>query len=204
MGGGGMMGGHHDADTPAMSSMMASASAAPGPSSSAAVAPAPAAEHGHGSAHDSAPRPPDPHGHHSHAPVKEFLNDTEIHLWHKFPPTYLDADFRLTQDSVIFGEELPADWPGDTPSHPGLMIVHVVSMCLAYFGALPIGESSCVGWVGSEFHMPRAAAVVMRRRPADSGLRFFWTHGTVRDVARLGFRAGPAGILGARLHWHDA
>lgn len=102
----------------------------------------------HHDSHDAAPHhddhhdeaPPDPHGHHSHAPVKEFLNDTDIHRWHKFPPTYLDADFRLTQDSVIFGEELPADWPGETPSHPGLMILHVAAMCVAYFGALPVGE----------------------------------------------------------------
>lgn len=94
----------------------------------------------HDDHHDSHDAPPDPHGHHSHAPVKEFLNDTEIHRWHKFPPTYLDADFRLTQDSVIFGEELPENWPGDTPSHPGLMILHVAAMCVAYFGALPVGK----------------------------------------------------------------
>lgn len=139
-------GGHDDMDGAmmegGMEGMMESTTAAISPEQ---TAPAPAAvkpaSDGHGHGHDSKPAgPPDPHGHHSHAPVKEFLNDTEIHLWHKFPPTYLDADFRLTQDSVIFGEELPADWPGDTPSHPGLMILHVVSMCLAYFGALPIGE----------------------------------------------------------------
>lgn len=132
---------------------MAPASMAPPPrpfgtmTKAAEPSPTPGSDDHHDS-HDSAPHhddhhdeaPPDPHGHHSHAPVKEFLNDTDIHRWHKFPPTYLDADFRLTQDSVIFGEELPADWPGETPSHPGLMILHVAAMCVAYFGALPVGE----------------------------------------------------------------
>lgn len=120
----------------------AAASATDASSAPAApAAPTPGSD-SHNDAHDKPARPPhDPHGHHSHAPVKEFLNDTDIHLWHKFPPTYLDADFRLTQDSVIFGEELPADWPGETPSHPGLMVLHVAAMVVAYFGALPIGES---------------------------------------------------------------
>lgn len=86
--------------------------------------------------------PHNPHDHHSHAPVKDKLDDADIHYWHKFPPTYMDADFRLTNDSVIFGEDLPADWPGETPSHPGLMIAHVASMIAAYFAILPISKSS--------------------------------------------------------------
>jgi hypothetical protein len=90
----------------------------------------------------AAPTPHDPHNHNSHAKVKEYLDDADVHYWHKFPPTYLDADFRLTKDSVIFGEDLPDDWPGDTPSHPGLMMMHVGAMMLAYFALLPISKSS--------------------------------------------------------------
>lgn len=109
----------------ASTSTIASASLAPTPT------PAPPAHAGGGHGH----------GHNMHAPVKDKLNDTDIHLWHSFPPTYLDADFRLTQDSVIFGEDLPLDWdPSTHPSHRGLMLAHVVSMVLAYFAALPIGK----------------------------------------------------------------
>ncbi|TXT15743.1 hypothetical protein VHUM_00246 [Vanrija humicola] len=79
-------------------------------------------------------------GHHHHkGPVKTTLDDAEIHRWHTFPPTYLDADFRLTKDQAIFGEDLGEGWdPATVPSHPRLMAAHVVAMVLAYFGALPI------------------------------------------------------------------
>lgn len=81
------------------------------------------------------------HHHNSHAPVKEFLDDVALHEWHDFPPTYLDADFRLKNDSLIFGEVFPDDWDPETvTSHPGLMGLHVGCMMVAYFVLLPIGE----------------------------------------------------------------
>jgi hypothetical protein len=90
----------------------------------------------------SIPAPPhghDAHHHNSHAPIKEYLDDADVHRWHTFPPTYLDADFRLTNDSAIFGEDLTKGWDAETvASHPRLMLLHVLSMVLAYFGALPI------------------------------------------------------------------
>ncbi|KLT39959.1 hypothetical protein CC85DRAFT_232023, partial [Cutaneotrichosporon oleaginosum] len=83
---------------------------------------------------------PPAHNHNSHAPVKEFLDDAALHEWHDFPPTYMDADFRLTPDKVIFGEVFPADWDAATvASHPGLMFAHVACMVIAYFVLLPIG-----------------------------------------------------------------
>jgi hypothetical protein len=124
------MGHGHDAaaPTPTTTTVSLVASSLAASTSSAAVAPV------------APPKPHDPHSHNSHAKVKEYLDDADIHYWHKFPPTYLDADFRLTKDNTIFGEDLPEDWPGDTPSHPGLMIMHVGAMMLAYFALLPISE----------------------------------------------------------------
>jgi len=86
--------------------------------------------------------PPDPHNHHSHAPVKIVLDDTDIHNWHHFPPTYLAADFKLDNSTAIFGEEFDETWdPEKADGHLGLMFVHVACMIIAYFGALPLGES---------------------------------------------------------------
>jgi hypothetical protein len=93
----------------------------------------------------TAVRPPDPHmhSHGSHEAAKVTLNDVDIHNWHDFPPSYLAADFRLTNDSAIFGEVFDEDWdPENAAGHKGLMTAHVGAMCLAYFGALPIGELS--------------------------------------------------------------
>ncbi|BEI83231.1 hypothetical protein CcaverHIS002_0310990 [Cutaneotrichosporon cavernicola] len=71
----------------------------------------PGHDHGHG-------QPPG-HNHNSHAPVREVLDDIGLHEWHDFPPTYMDADFRLTKDSVIFGEVFPEGWdPESVASHP--------------------------------------------------------------------------------------
>lgn len=85
----------------------------------------------------------EPDHHHHKGPVKTTLDDADIHHWHKFPPTYLDADFRLTKDQAIFGEDLDDGWDPETvPSHPRLMVAHVVAMMLAYFGALPVCESA--------------------------------------------------------------
>jgi len=128
-----MMGGHHDSPVAAESTTTTTVQLA----ASTAIGAPPAATT---SAAAPVRKPHDPHNHNSHAKVKEYLDDEDIHYWHKFPPTYLDADFRLTKDQVIFGEDLPADWPGDTPSHPGLMITHVGAMMLAYFALLPISE----------------------------------------------------------------
>ncbi|RSH88825.1 hypothetical protein EHS25_003053 [Saitozyma podzolica] len=89
----------------------------------------------------TAVRPPDPHmhSHGSHEAAKVTLNDVDIHNWHDFPPSYLAADFRLTNDSAIFGEVFDEDWdPENAAGHKGLMTAHVGAMCLAYFGALPI------------------------------------------------------------------
>jgi hypothetical protein len=93
----------------------------------------------------TAVKPPDPHmhSHGSHEAAKVTLNDVDIHTWHDFPPSYLAADFRLTNDSAIFGEVFDEDWdPENASGHKGLMAAHVVAMCLAYFGALPMGELS--------------------------------------------------------------
>ncbi len=83
------------------------------------------------------------HHHSSHTPAKTILDDVDIHNWHQFPPTYLAADFRLTNDSAIFGEDFGEDWdPAKANGHPGLMVLHVGAMMVAYFGALPVGESA--------------------------------------------------------------
>lgn len=93
----------------------------------------PAAPHGHGHGH----------GHGSHAPAMTELNDTDIHRWHHYPVSYLAADFRLTQDQAIFGDEFDEDYDPDTASgHRGLAIAHVFGFYTAYFGALPIGGSN--------------------------------------------------------------
>ena len=85
--------------------------------------------------------PPDPHSHGSHRAPKVSLDDTGIHHWHQFPPTYLAADFRLDNDTAIFGEEFDETWdPENASGHKGLMLIHVLGMTLAYFGALPIGK----------------------------------------------------------------
>lgn len=130
---------HHDVmDMPSGSS--APTASAP-ISSSSAVSPDSAAHHDMSEPHG--PPPDHHHSHGSHAAAKVELNDAEIHYWHSFPPSYLAADFRLTNDSVIFGEELPAEWDPETASgHKGLMVLHVVFMCMAYFAVLPIGMIS--------------------------------------------------------------
>jgi hypothetical protein len=98
------------------------------------------------------PHDPHMHSHGSHEAAKVTLNDVDIHKWHDFPPSYLAADFRLTNDSAIFGEVFDEDWdPENASGHKGLMAAHVLAMCLAYFGALPIGEPSTrktlYGWL---------------------------------------------------------
>ncbi|WVO14412.1 hypothetical protein L204_102045 [Cryptococcus depauperatus] len=99
---------------------------------SATTMPAPHSPHPH------ADHPPDPHAHGSHMAAMEMLNDTEIHRLHHFPPTFLDADFRIDRESAIFGEDL-ADWDLEQiESHRGLILTHAVLMGLAYFGLLPI------------------------------------------------------------------
>ena len=90
-----------------------------------------------------APAPHSGHNHGSHEAPKEILNEVGIHFWHKFPPTYLDADFKLDKDSAIFGEDFDADWdPEAANGHKVLMLFHVGAMMVAYFVALPICESS--------------------------------------------------------------
>lgn len=114
---------------------IASPSVAPASSPSAA---SPPSDHAHGHAGGHAPGG---HTHNPHAPVKEYLDDAALHMYHDFPPTYMDADFRLEKDMVIFGEVFPDDWDPETvASHPMLMVAHVGCMMLAYFVLLPVGE----------------------------------------------------------------
>ncbi|WVQ71956.1 hypothetical protein IAR50_001498 [Cryptococcus sp. DSM 104548] len=95
-----------------------------------------ASGHSHGAAHVSAP---DPHSHGSHQEALTVINDTDIHRWHKFPPTYLDADFRLDADSAIFGEQFDETWNlEEIESHKGLALLHASLMAVAYFGLLPL------------------------------------------------------------------
>jgi len=91
----------------------------------------------------TAPLPPDPHGHNhgSHTEPKYVLDDVDIHFWHKFPPSYLAADFRLDNDSAIFGEEFDETWdPDDASGHRGLVILHALGFYTAYFGLMPVGK----------------------------------------------------------------
>ncbi|TFY76364.1 hypothetical protein EWM64_g7648 [Hericium alpestre] len=65
------------------------------------------------------------HGGHHAAPLLE-INETEVHLWHAVtPPSYYTVDI---------GNPDPAQ-----KRYPGLMALHVLSMCAAFFGALPAG-----------------------------------------------------------------
>ena len=64
--------------------------------------------------------------HHHGAPLVE-LNETEVESTHqKTPPSYYWSDIMDTQ-----GEK----------RYPGLMVVHILSMSFAFFGALPTGKS---------------------------------------------------------------
>ena len=87
--------------------------------------------------------PPSAHGHNhgSHTEPKYILDDVDIHFWHKFPPSYLAADFRLDNNSAIFGEELDETWdPENASGHRGLVLMHALGFYSAYFGLLPIGK----------------------------------------------------------------
>lgn len=66
------------------------------------------------------------HHHHHGAPIVE-LNETEVEMTHqKTPPSYYWSDVMDSQ-----GER----------RYPGLMVVHILSMSSAFFGALPVGKS---------------------------------------------------------------
>ena len=96
------------------------------------------------SSHDPAPHNPHAHshGHGSHHQPQVELNETDVHYWHHFPPSYLAADFRLSKDRVIFGEELDETWTPETEGgHMTLALGHAASLVLAYFGFLPVGKS---------------------------------------------------------------
>jgi hypothetical protein len=82
------------------------------------------------------------HGHGKHHVPQVELNETDVHYWHHFPASYLAADFRLTRDQVIFGEELDDTWePEEAGGHRKLAFVHAGLFLIAYFGLLPIGKS---------------------------------------------------------------
>ncbi|OCF57532.1 cytoplasmic protein [Kwoniella mangroviensis CBS 10435] len=107
------------------------------PSSSSAVASTSTATSN--PSHSHSDHPPSPHDHGSHTAPKEKLDDESVHRWHHFPPTYLDADFRLDNDTAIFGEEFDETWdPQEVSSHRGLMAIHALLYYGAYFGLLPI------------------------------------------------------------------
>ncbi|TYJ58053.1 hypothetical protein B9479_001148 [Cryptococcus floricola] len=104
--------------------------------SAAASSPHAAAGHSHGASHDP---PSAPHSHGGNQEALTVLNDTDIHRWHKFPPTYLDADFQLDASSAIFGEQFDDAWNlEDIESHKILALSHAFLMGLAYTGLLPI------------------------------------------------------------------
>ncbi|KAL7422561.1 hypothetical protein Q5752_003209 [Cryptotrichosporon argae] len=130
------MGGMQDDSSVSMGMPDLVSSSAVASSSAASVAPAPShAAHAHATAAVAAAAG----GHHHSGPVLSVLNETRVHAGHAFPPSYLAADFRLTNDSVIFGEVLPADWDADAvASHPGLKLAGTAAFVAAYFGVLPI------------------------------------------------------------------
>lgn len=67
------------------------------------------------------------HHHHAGAPLT-VLNETEVTMYHSpTPPSYYTLDF---EDE------------GHQNRHKGLMMLHVVFMCLAFFVSLPVGASS--------------------------------------------------------------
>ncbi|WVQ80188.1 hypothetical protein IAT38_002293 [Cryptococcus sp. DSM 104549] len=137
----GSAGGEEEAEEtqPAPAEMDPPASSVTGHSDLPSPSPSAPAHPPHGDHAGHADSPPDPHAHGSHAAPLDVLNDTDIHRWHKFPPTYLDADFRLDADSAIFGEEFDASWDlSKIESHKGMAGVHAALMMLAYFGVLPI------------------------------------------------------------------
>lgn len=69
----------------------------------------------------------DGNAHSHHGTVLSELNETQILEWHDpTPPSYWSVDFN-------------GDGEGDA-RYPGLMAVHVLFMCLAFFGALPVGR----------------------------------------------------------------
>lgn len=110
-------------------------------SSSSFTTPSDPSAHGHGNGHGHG------HGHGSHHQPQVQLNETDVHHWHHFPPSYLAADFRLSKDQVIFGEELDESWtPEDEGGHRMLAFGHAGTFILAYFGILPIGESLLLRW----------------------------------------------------------
>ncbi|KAK0230696.1 cytoplasmic protein [Armillaria fumosa] len=74
---------------------------------------------------DRLPAKRDDHHHHMGAPLAE-LNETEVTLHHApIPPSWYTLDFEND--------------PATEHQYPGLMFMHVVIMCLAFFGALPAG-----------------------------------------------------------------
>lgn len=74
---------------------------------------------------------PTTHSHHSHDPHKkplQELDEAQVLKDHgSDPESYWDHDY------------LPTVVDAQTKSHPSLMVLHIVSMSLAFFGALPIG-----------------------------------------------------------------
>ncbi|KAJ6483096.1 hypothetical protein C8R45DRAFT_1215035 [Mycena sanguinolenta] len=67
----------------------------------------------------------DEHGHHGVGPLLQ-LNETDIALRHgATPPSYYTIDWEDSEHAAV--------------RHPGLIVTHVVFMCLAFFVFLPMG-----------------------------------------------------------------
>lgn len=90
----------------------------------------------------------DGHGHHHGAPLLE-LNETEVTLYHApTPPSYYTID-----------------WEDADPSahrYPGLIITHAVLMSLAFFVALPMGESIEINGLVACTDTPALQGIAMR------------------------------------------
>ena len=67
------------------------------------------------------------HGHHGHhdAPLLE-LNETEVTMYHAPTP---ESYYTIDWEGALAGEGT---------RHPGLIVMHVILMCLAFFVALPV------------------------------------------------------------------
>lgn len=71
-------------------------------------------------------RPRDDHHHHHAAPLLK-LNETEVTLYHApTPPSYWTID-------IVYQDE-------GVSRYPGLMALHAIFMCMAFFVALPVGK----------------------------------------------------------------
>lgn len=108
------------------------------------------------------------HGHHGVTMIE--LNETEVVMTHgTTPPSYYWHDFMESSS--------------DGNRYPGLMGLHALFMCLAFFGALPIGMYHC-----RLLPLPPPPRFLMRHlpryRPSFGQARMAWRD----DLSVLGLR----------------